>query len=84
MSNTEALKFTATKNGWRTIAVVQRETPDPKSGAMTQEALVILVRNYNFQFAVTGDMAWTATSKWEGKSRRGYGATREAAVANLH
>lgn len=77
------LKFTATKKGWTTVITVDRETPDPMTGEMTQHALVEVVRNFTFSIPKTGHYAWSATSKWEGKSRKGHGPTREAAVAAL-
>lgn len=82
---TTALKFTATKKGWRTRIVVERNAPHPVTGETTQEALVDLVRNHLFShLPVKGHYAWTATSRWENTTRRGHGPTREAAVADLH
>jgi hypothetical protein len=78
------MKFTATKKGWTTHITVDRETPDPMTGDMTQGALVEVVRNYTFSIVRTGHNAWSAKAKWEGKTRRGNGPTREAAIANLH
>lgn len=82
---TVASKFTATKTGWRTWIVVERDAPHPVTGETTQEILAKVTRNYHFShLPLSGDRAWTATAKWEGKTRQGHGPTREAAIADLH